>query len=173
MTCLAKVGVVTQDGYPDEIEDTVLTWLSSQNAATLEKVYPLIPLACPDNLKGKKRLLLKTLLDHFCSLDDDDGGYSTILLIHDFILKLEEKTPPKEEVVDEKSEVSGRMSGESGYRKSDEKRRGIYETIDVVKFKEFKISGTIAGKGDNKMSYTSLSYQIEEGKRQGFSDSMI
>ena len=158
---------------PDEIEDTVLTWLSSQNAATLEKVYQLIPLACPDNLKGKKRSLLKTLLDHFCSLDDDDGGYSTILLIHDFILKLEEETPQREEVVDEKSEVSGRMSGESGYGKSDEKRRGIYEKIDVVKFKEFKISGTIAGKGDNKMSYTSLSYQIEEGKRQGFSDSMI
>ena len=117
---------------PDEIEDTVLTWLSSPNAATLEKVYPLIPLPCPDNLKGKKRLLLKTLLDYFCTLDNEDGGNSTILLIHDFILKLEEEIPQKEEVVDEKSEVSGRMSGESGYGKSDEKK-GIYEKIDVVK----------------------------------------
>lgn len=153
----------------DEVEDVVLTWLTTQNAVILQEVFGIIPLDCPTNLHGKKRNLLKTLLDHFCTLNvdtDGDGGHSTMLSIQDFI-----KTKQSENV---KEEIKEPMSVDESVRqqiigvKGDEK-----SVIDLVKFKEFKISGTIAGKGDNKLSYTSLLYQIEEGRRQKYSEHLI
>lgn len=153
----------------DEVEDAVITWLTTQNAVMLQEVFGIIPLDCPSNLQGKKRILLKTLLDHFCTLEDDsdgDGGHSTMLSIQDFIKKQQPKIE-KEEIkentpIDES--VRQQITGINGKEKS---------VIDLVKFKEFKIQGTIAGKGDNKLSYTSLSYQIEEGRRQKYSDQLI
>ena len=90
----------------EEVEDSVLIWLSSQNATMLQEVYGMIPLDCPSALHGKKRILLKTLLDHFCNLESDpdgDGGHSTMLSIQDFINK------KNSEIV--KEEIPVNMSG--------------------------------------------------------------
>ena len=55
---------------PDELEDMVLTWLSQQKANVLVEVCALIPLDCSEQIKGKRKSLLKHLLDHLCGLED-------------------------------------------------------------------------------------------------------
>ena len=103
-----------------------------------------------------------------CGLEDvtdGDGGHSIYLLIQDYIVKdvKKEENTSKEDVKDDSN--TGQLK-----EKFIKKREG---SIDVVKFKDLKISGTIAGKGENKLSYTSLSYQIDNARRLGYSDSGI
>ena len=46
--------------------------------------------------------------------------------------------------------------------------------FDVEKLKDFKISGTIGGVGEkDKLSYTNLSFQIQNGKKLGYSEENI
>ena len=96
---------------------------------------------------------------------DGDGGHSIYLLIQDYIVKdvKKEENTSKEDVKDDSN--TGQLK-----EKFIKKREG---SIDVVKFKDLKISGTIAGKGENKLSYTSLSYQIDNAKQLGYSDARI
>ena len=56
-----------------DVEDEVLTWLSGQKADVLE-VFQVISLPLGEQLKGKKRTLLKNLLDHLCTLEDVVDG---------------------------------------------------------------------------------------------------
>ena len=46
--------------------------------------------------------------------------------------------------------------------------------IDIRKMKELKINGKIGGMGEkDKLSYISLSYQISNAKKLGYSEEMI
>ena len=46
--------------------------------------------------------------------------------------------------------------------------------FDVERLKEFKIAGTIGDVGEkDKLSYTSLSFQIQNGKKLGYSEGSI
>ena len=146
---------------PDEIEDEVLNTVPTLNAAELEEVYTLIDLDCKEELKGKKNNLLKCLLKHLCDPDGkDDGGLSTMLVIQKHLNKeVDKKDTPKQEIIDKNILPSKPLS----------------ETkIDVMKLKDFKISGTIGSMGEkDKLSFTSLVYQIENAKKMNYHEQMI
>ena len=57
----------------DEKEDVVLSWLSQQEADTLEDAFKVINLQCPTEKKGKKRSLIKFVLKHLCDLESQTG----------------------------------------------------------------------------------------------------
>ena len=47
-------------------------------------------------------------------------------------------------------------------------------SIDVLRLRNIKISGVIGGVGEkDKLSYSSLSYQLWNGKKLGYSDEMM
>ena len=153
----------------EDVEDMVLTWITQQKTDVLEQLYQVISLNLDESLKGKKKLLIKNLVEHFCSLEDvadGDGGLSTFLLISDFIKR------------DVKIENTGQLPGVNNNSKpkhvdSLEQSLKHDSFVEVSKVRDFKISGMIAGKGDNKLSYTSLLYQIENGRRQGYSGPIV
>lgn len=163
------------DGKLEEIEDVVLTWISQQKADVLEELYQVIPLTLSEDLKGKKKSLIKKLFEHFCSLEsevDGDGGLSTFLTISDFIKK-QVKTENKDAL-----SVTQLDALKTANALKTENALKIENTLKnandlLVKVRNFKISGIIAGKGENKLSYTSLLYQIENGRRQGYSGPII
>ena len=45
--------------------------------------------------------------------------------------------------------------------------------VDLVRFKEFKITGTIFGKGESRISYTSLKHMVENAQKMHYSETMI
>lgn len=171
--------MATSNGNTDEIEDEVLNWVATQDVNVVEEVFRVIPLDISPSIKGKKRKLLKTLFSYLDSLeeiDGGDGGYSVFLAIKQF---MDSKTIDLEEssISDVNVDCVKKENNESQSDNFDNSKylseTKLGKTVDLMRWKEFKISGTIAGKGDNKISYTSLSYQIEEGKRQGFSEQQI
>lgn len=142
-----------------ELESTVNGWLGVQNAEKLEEVCGVLELPVTQAIKGKSRKLLKCILDYFCDLEDivdGDGGHSALLKISDMI--------------DEKK-VSVSVSQSVGGETLEEKKGK--STIDIYKLKkDFKIVGTIGGKGDS-LQFSSLLYQIDCGKRAGYSEQII
>ena len=159
------------DASSEEKEEALLSWLSQQNADELEAVFPVIDLSIPTNLQGKRASLFKTLMKHLHDLSiipDSDGGYSTILSLYDHMNSLTEKlnNDVKPQVnIEEKSLLHSNMFDGEG---------NVKATIDVMKLKDLKISGIIGGTGDKeKLSYSSLSYQIASAKKAGYSESRI
>lgn len=153
------------------MEDKVLAWLSQQTAVILEQVYDIIPLEIPEELKGKKIKLLNKLLNHLCGLEDvvdGDKGLSVYLLINDEIEKGVNKDETKvlPGIKTEIKSVTEQLSNPDLLVKRDNPR------VDVVKLRDFKISGVIGGKNDS-LSYTSLLYQIDCGRRLGYTDVTI
>ena len=149
-----------------EVEDVVLTWVSQQNAEVLQEVYVFISLDCPEDLKGKRMKLLNKLINYLSGLEDDtdgDNGLSVYLLINDFIKNI------KKETIETKILPEVAKQKEDSLLKSLKRENHI---VDVVKLRDFKISGVIGGKTD-PLSYTSLLYQIDCGRRLGYSDATI
>ena len=134
--------------------------MSQQEAEALEDACKVIDLKCPSEKKGKKRSLIKFVLKHLCDLEnevgeDDDQGFSTISLLFDHIKKIEPGKDSKE------------LFSETP--RSEERVKTV---VDVMKLKDFKISGIIGGSG-GKLSYTSLSYQIANAEKSGYPEERI
>ena len=152
-----------------KLEDTVLAWLSQQNAEVLQEVYLFISVDCPNDLKGKRMKLLNNLLSHLCGLEDvqdGDKGLSVYLLLNDFI----QKGVKKEIVLPDRGQHDNMNANPVSKPEIPPKREN--NILDVVKLRDFKISGVIGGKKDS-LSYTSLLYQIDCGRRLSYSDSTI
>ena len=159
------------DPSPDEKEESLFAWLSQQSADELEAVFSVIDLTIDPNLQGKRASLFKTLMKHLHDLSlisDSDGGYSTILSLYDHMNSVTEKlnSDVKPEVkIEEKPLLHSQMHDGEG---------NVKATIDVMKLKDLKISGIIGGCGDKeKLSYSSLSYQIASAQKAGYSESRI
>ena len=147
----------------DEKEVFVMEWLSLQNAKDLEEVYKIIPLTCPTDKSGKRISLLKNLLKHLCELEDkDDQGLSTMLALYDHAVSCQ--NPIKENKEDKKLPLAAHNANDENFK----------TVMDVFKLKELKISGIIGGSGEkDKLSYTSLSYQIANAEKSGYSGECI
>ena len=129
----------------------------------LEKVCTLIPLTCPEPAKGKKNTLLKLLFKHLLSLEED-GGFATYQVIHKYLVKDDDKL----------SQCDVKVKTEKGDDKLNAQLHNTDTLIDVYKLRDFKINGTIGGLGEkDKLSYLSLSFQIENAKKLGYSDEKI
>ena len=145
----------------DAIETEVLQWLTILDVGKLEEVCGILEIEIPE-AKGKKFLLCKLIFRFLHSEDlegQEDHGHSTFLNLHT-ILKgsstNQQTLGPNEEV----------LSGDEHLiRESDHK-----SYMKVHRLCEFKINGTI-GPTDQRenLSYTSLSFQMEKGKKAGYS----
>ena len=117
----------------DQQERDALQMLTSvDDAGTLQQLCELVELQVPNTAVGKSNVLLKLLLRHLNSqevADKEDGGLSLFLAIIDFL-------SPKVK------EESSTVTEEKGSGKI-EKALSANPTFDVLKLKDFKISGTI------------------------------
>ena len=145
---------------PDEnVERDALQFLTSvDDAAVLKEICDLIELTVPATAVGKSNDLLKLLLRFLNSqdmADKEDGGLSLFLLVRDFL------SPKTEENISVKSETVETVTK-------------VKPTFDVLKLKDFKISGTIGGpEKKDSLSYSSLIYQMNNGKKLGYADELI
>ena len=146
------------------VEHEVMMILMEQEAAELEEVCSLIQLDCPETAKGKRNVILKLILKHLLTIGEkEDSGFATFKIIHEKLIKIETKTEP-EVKIEPKLEI----------KQEHFDTQNTNTIFDIQKLKDFKISGTIGGGGDkDKLSYTSLSFQIQNAKKLGYSDENI
>ena len=155
------------------VENEVMMLLPELEADQLEEVCALAPVVIPEAAKGNKNQLLRLLLKHLLALDEDNG-FATFRVIHEKLTnkgdgddaRVEDagvKNPDvtKTDVKVEKNEEKGNFGGSKA-------------VVDVYQLKNFKINGMIGGLGEkDKLPYSSLSYQIENGRKMGFSEEKI
>ena len=160
----------------DELEEIVLTWMSQQKHDALEEVYGAISLTCSPENKGKRLKLLNGLLAHLVTLNGNESE-EAIRKIHGVMQnggaeiksalpKLEDTDgdPPQGNVKKENAVPSVKQQAQADASDS---------VVDLVRFKELKIGGTIFGKGESRISYTSLKHIVENAQKLKYSEPMI
>ena len=162
----------------------VLTWFSTQEADVLEEVCVKLSLTCPEVKKGKKHSVLKLILKDICDLDtvEEDGtdkGMSTILILRTFIADERSDGDDRKDTI---TNVPAKTSPTDPSPKSvpvrtfpvDTKKKSGEETLEFLKLEDFKISDMIGGIGEmDRLSYSSLCYQIAHAQKSGFSDESV
>ena len=151
----------------EQIERDALQFLTSvDDPAVLKEIGDLLGIPIPDTAVGKTNLMLKLLLRYLNSEEiaaSDDGGLSLFLKMKDFF-----SDSGKVDLGKEESSEPSVVKSESGVVKESEKEKDRNEkvkpTFDVLKLKDFKISGTVGGEKKDSLSYSSLLYQINNGK---------
>ena len=158
---------------PDKVERDVLSWVASLHELTvLEEICTTLELEIPNTVEGNINKVLKFLLRHLNSqelVDKEDNGLSVFLKIYSAI-------PPKQEIIDiipenesppidiaavKQTVVGGNLGKEK-------------HTIDILKLKDLKINGTIGGpEKKDSLNYSSLLYQINNGRKLGYSDQVV
>ena len=124
--------------------------------AELEEVCEQIGVDVTNELKGKRKLLFKSVIKYFCELDDDEAAFKSV---YDFLVAKEDKKniPALDNTAAEEKSVT----------KNAPKKEPIGTVVDVMKLKDFKISGTIGGdkKGKDVLTFDSLLYQVDNAKK--------
>ena len=152
-------------GDSDVVEMEVFQWLPQVDAVKLEEVCGSLNITIPEAKKGNKSLILKLILrtlnsEVFEALDD--SGLSSFLNIHTML----------KDIVHIEHESHDKVKTEGIGNKHPifhEQFRGNPD-LKVQRLREFKINGSI-GSTEHKenLSYTSLSFQIEKGRKAGYS----
>ena len=151
------------------LEHETMMLLTDLEADGLREVCGICSVDVPIEITGKNALL-KLLLKHLVTIQDTETSAAQYTLIHGHLLKKKvgdgvasgEKPAVKTEMPD----LEGQHLG-SGAVKAE-------TLVDMYKLKDLKISGIIGGIGEkDKLSYLSLSYQIENAKKLGYSEEKI
>ena len=153
----------------DTIETEVLQCLTTLDVGKLVQVCGILGIDIPETRQGSKSLILK-LVVRFLHSEDlegmEDHGHSTFLNLHAVLKDSMEngqsfglKTEVEGEEIVKKHTVVGAEP------RFDTKCQWL---------REFKISGTIGNiESKENLSYTSLSFQMEKGKKSGYSEGEI
>ena len=169
--------MAADDGGVDPLEPEAVESLCWEKLAgitdpeKLQEICAGLEIQVPATHVGKRNFLYKLLLKHLNSdaiAGSEDEGMSTFLKLSDLLKDISLKV----------HSPSGSESGEDDDRKIDIKiepkmndKNAFYE---FQKLKELKINGKIGGVGEkDKLSYISLSYQISNAKKLGYSEEMI
>ena len=156
---------------PDKVERDVLAWVASLHELNeLQNVCASIDLEIPNTAEDVNSVL-KLLLRHLNSqelVDKEDNGLS-------IFLKIFTQIPPKTENFDI---IPKRDDPQTEVHTVKQVGVGILEkenqSIDILKLKDFKINGTIGGpEKKESLNYSSLLYQINNGRKMGYSDQVI
>ena len=163
----------------EEIESRVWKRLvAEEDPEVLESLCTALEIQVQPADKGKRNDLFKLVLKFLNSetvLNSDDHGWAHYLKIDEVFSskeELETHNPVDTTIVGEKpgdvkKPFGGRVSPPTHRRHDDP----FYE---LKKIKELKINGKIGGVGEkDRLSYVSLSYQISNAKKLGYSDEMI
>ena len=163
-----------------QIESEVTKMLTYLDAESLQCAYGILELDVPESKRGNKYLLFKNLVRHLNSEAveaREDGGFEFFQKLHGFLIK-HFKSPEKnpEENPNQKQGLAAPKIKTETETKVENPlpRPQTNETFCLQKLKDFKISGCIGGSGEkDKLSYTSLAYQIQNGRKAGYSDDEI
>ena len=161
----------------EEIESRVWQCLvEEQDTEVLEDICVSLELEIPPASKGKRNDLYKLVLKYLNSesvLNSDDHGWASYLKIDQvFTSLLENKTPdPTKNTMEEKPRDIKTLDEKVSMPT---KRRQEDPFYELKQIKELKINGKIGGIGEkDRLSYVSLSYQISNAKKLGYSEEMI
>ena len=180
---------------PDEVEDKVLTALPSLSASQLEVACGKVNLDV-EAMKGNKKLLRNALTTHLMTTTGDDDKMTDFLTLSDHLFP-EEEEPEEEPAADgtgadgtpkvkkeeenvtdtsRKVEVSKLSTATGTSMRTEKKKKPAEETVTSVTRhfrKDFKLSGMIGGTSESALSYVSLQFEIEKGRKLGHSDEEI
>ena len=173
----------------EEVEDEVMSTLPQLNAGELEEACGSANLVVKDEMKGKKRVLYKFIMQSLCEESDDDN-FGMVLLLSNYLKnrnssRSEDPDPansstvntnitPKVEPV-ETVRQSPLQNSDSNRNSNNSNTRidSRSNSTHVVKWSNWKISGTIGGNSENKMTYTSLKYQVDSVKKLDYPEAVI
>ena len=127
------------------------------NGEQLLEVCNELKIAVPEEKKGNASLLLNLVMRYLYSDEIEaleDQGMSVFLKLNDDLKVMVDKKPTD--------------LGDGGML-TDVKTERKPPRIEVHKLREFKINGTVGMGQKDSLSYTSLSFQIQQGKAAGYS----
>ena len=171
----------------DEVEDEVMNTLPTLSAAELLEICNLIGVTdVKEEDKVKRRVLLKLVMKCLCDATTEDDKLTEFLLVHKH-LKLDGGEDVKvKETVTEGTEIAAMVKKEVVEPKKDvgskpnktldgatPKKAADSVSITRTIRKDFKLSGMIGGEGETALSYSSLQFEIEKGRKLGHSDAEI
>ena len=179
-------------GNPHQVESEVMDMLFKLDAESLQCAYGIIELEVPENKKGNQQLLFKNLVRHLISEEveaREDGSLQFFQKLHGFFSK-HFKTPNEskgEPLVSEqglfvdvkqpfysKEFINNTKECETKTENFEHHPLINNEMFCLLKLKDFKISGSIGSSGEkDKLSYTSLAYQIQNGSKADYNDKEI
>lgn len=153
----------------DKTEEMVMSLLPSQSLECLVGICETLELdkSKVASKKGNKNLILKMIVRYLSSEtleDSEDGGFSTFLKIYDIIkpnIESEFNITSTKKIKDENKT----------FFKSELKSDSNLPIPQNLSLKEFKILGKIGHAGQKeRLTFTSLNYQIENGIKKGYTD---
>ena len=161
----------------DQVEDNVMGQLPTLTLEQLVEIGALIGFTIETDIQDNRREILRQLMRHLCTTTTDDDKMTEFLQINDY---LKDKTGNKSvDVV----KVEGVATGGPAVtlappaKSSDTVKQGqntagtsVRTEITKMRLKEFKIPGTIGGDGENALSYDSLMFEVEKGRKLGYTD---
>ena len=182
----------------DEVEDEVMNTLPTMDATQLEAVCGIAKITVKEDMKGKRRELLKMVLKHLCTVTEEDDKMADILAIYSHLEDEHRKTVQEDDEEAErkrsenvalktksdpddirKKNSDSKLDSATGGTKSDTTpAKPVHvkseRSIEAVKIKDFKIDGIIGNAGSkDRITYCSLMYQVENAKKMRFSDAEI
>ena len=137
----------------------VIEMLQMINVEQLLEVCNELEITVPEVKKGNGSLLLNLVMRHLHSDTVEaleDQGMSVFLKLNDDLKVMVDKKP---------TDIGNGTSPMDGRVKAEPKQ----PHIEVHKLREFKINGTVGMGQKDSLSYTSLSFQIQQGKAAGYS----
>ena len=147
------------DQKSDKVEEDVLHWLRKVDLDHLVTITEELQVTIPQEQLGNKLFLIKRIVRYLHSdvvEKLDDQGTSIFLKLHDDLKTILGDSPAiKVEEVGKNSNPTGSLEDKS--------------VVQLHRLRDFKINGTVGGLDQkDTLSYTSLSFQIAQGKKAGY-----
>ena len=174
-------------GNPYELEYEVMHMLLELDTGSLQCAHGIIELDVPESKKGNQDLLFRNLVRHLYPEEveaREDGGFHLLQKLHDFLSK-HSKTPKNGTLkpsvnkqglfVDIKQTfcnnkfINGTIEHQMKTENFVSHPQNNNNMFCLQKTKDFKTSDSIGRSGEkDKFSYTSLAYQIQNGRKDGY-----
>ena len=156
----------------ERIEAEVLRLLREVDVNILERICGELEIDIPGDKKGNKFLVLKLIVRYLHSTElellEDQGLSIFMRILNEYIQK---NQPVDEGELNSPKTVKIEV-GEPNLGNKLTEYKDKNPLINVNARREFKIYGSV-GSGKDSLSYTSLSFQMGQGKRAGYSPAEI
>ena len=176
---MAQANADTEQRAASMVEQLCFAWLVEADVDLLQGFCDEYRIEVADDKIGKKDCLLKLVLRYLNSEDLENTADKGATVFMKLFSELGESLGKGKA-----SSGSSFIKGDPGMPKRDNVPESVPEHVvtesvipkkfSVHKLKEFKIKGKIGDpKKDGSLSYTSLVFQMQQGKEQGFSSSEV
>ena len=156
---------------PDEVELEVFKLLKEVDDDALQSLCQGLSITIPTAKQGNTSLIIKLIMRYLHSEEVEkleDAGLSIFLQLHTDLQEIIKKNG-ESKLGDINKDVKDEPLTPNS--KQYESPVDIKPQLQLQRFREFKINGTVGGETDQKdtLSYISLSFQMEQGRKRGCS----